>query len=272
MELVVWCYQKFNFVFFVHTNATKIDHMLQYQGKLVLRIAEVVVKANISDFPGVGKKVGKNKNISIDESVDKLPTILPVLELSRSLLMPQSQLPLSIEISSFISLLPELIEGRIIAVIPLLQNETFKNVGCAGKIQEVQFSKDDVKLLVHGLCRFEVLETLSNASGRLRQTKVSYDKYHDDLIQVDCVQNHEELLSAIEKYFKKYSIDRDLSIIKDTPTNVLVSAITMAFPFQPIEKCSLLETASVEEQCNMIIKIITMDCYNHSLASGKTIN
>ena len=235
----------------------------------------MVVKANVSDFPGVSKKVEKNKSISIDEVVDKLPTVLPVLELSRSLLMPQSQLPLSIAISSFISLLPEIIEGKIIAIMPfmpLLQHETFKNVGCAGKIQEVQFSNNDVKLLVHGLCRFEVLETSSNASGQLRQAKVSYDKYHDDLIQVDCVPNHEELLLAIEKFFKKYSIDKDLSIIKETPTNVLVSAITMAFPFHPIEKQTLLETVSVEEQCNIIIKIITMDYYNHSLTFGKTIN
>lgn len=237
-------------------------------------IMNVILKYKVSDASYFKDDICCNrKGIDTDAlSVDNLPSVLPVLNLSSSLLMPRSQLPISVSTYNFISALPALMSGKIIAIIPTGVQSNINRVGCAGKIQEIQFDNDEVKILIHGVCRFEVGEQLGGSINSLQHVRVSYDRYKGDLEQTDNISNRERLLSAIESYFRKFSIDRNWSIIKDTPADILVSAITMAFPFHPLEKQALLETVSVEEQCEMIINIIEMDSYSHSLTPIKTIN
>lgn len=213
----------------------------------------------------------------IDEK--RLPDILPALEISFALLMPQSQLPIEISEKSFMSVLPELLEGNLVAIIPAypklnFSHSIYKNsrVGCLGKINDIQYNDNNVRLLIHGVCRFDVIEELSGGKNLLPRVRVLYDKYISDLNAPNEKWDCSKLLSVLNNYFKKFSIERDWNTIKDTPANVLVSAITMAFPFHPIEKQALLETVSLDERSEMISKIIEMNSFSHSLEPVNTIN
>ena len=207
-------------------------------------------------------------NIAVVSEIDELPIVLPVLKISFTVLMPQSQLPLSISRDNFISAIPELLEGSVIAIVPTW----FETVGCVGKVREVRFPKDEILVFIQGICRFELLEVLPEGKDTLPRIKVSYEKYKEDLNPSCNAENRENLLSTIDDFFKKFSIVQDWSTIKNTPTNVLVSAITMAFPFHPIEKQSLLKTVSLDERSKMITKIIEMNSFSRSLDTIKTIN
>lgn len=235
----------------------------------------MVFKTDISSIVCNTEQLNEENNASTSVSVNEvnLPNVLPVFELPYSVLMPKTQLPLSISNDNFFSVLSNLMDSKTIAVMPLLQPGRLQNVGCAGKIQDVQVGNDEIKLVVQGICRFNVLENITSNSRSLRRVKVLYDKYKRDICQTnDSTANYEQLLVAIEKYFKMFSIDRNWSVIKNISPSVLVSTITMAFPFHPLEKQLILETVSVEEQCNMIIKIIEMDKYKRFLTPMKTIN
>jgi len=211
------------------------------------------------------------KNVSnkaVMTKLNDLSTILPVLRISFTVLMPQSQLPLSISIDNFVSAVPELLEGNLVAIIPTWS----KTVGCAGKVQDIRFSNDEVLVSIQGICRFEIIETLPEAKNTLPRVKVSYEKYKEDLNPSCNTENGEKLLSVIDNFFKKFSIERDWDTVKNTPSNILVSAITTAFPFHPIEKQALLETVSLDEQSKMIMKIIEMNSFCRSMEPVMTIN
>ncbi len=212
-------------------------------------------------------------------SIEKLPDKLPFLEISFAILMPQSQLPIEVSSKSFVSVLPDLMEGSLVAVIPSYPKINFSHkiykcsrVGCLGKIKDIQYNDEDVRLLIQGICRFDVLEELPSGKNLLPRVRVSYERFKCDLNQSNEVSNSDKLLSVLDDYFKKFSIERDWNSIKNTPTNILVSAITMAFPFHPIEKQALLETVSLDERSKMITEIIEMNSFNRSLEPINTIN
>lgn len=222
--------------------------------------------------------INQSKTSEISNDIT-LATELPMLELSFAILMPHSQLPISMTVDSFVSTLPDLLEGHLVAVIspyPKINlshgSYTQPRVGCTGKISDINYANGEVRMLIQGLCRFELVEELPSKKNTLPRITVSYSKFQNDLNTTANISNREQLLLAIGTYLNKFSIEQDWDTIKNTPSNVLISAITMAFPFHPLEKQSLLETISVEEQSQIITKIIEMDAYEKSLNPVTTVN
>ena len=210
-----------------------------------------------------------------------LPEILSVLHMKSTILLPKAQLPICMSSISYLDIASELIENNIIGVIqptPTFSNseqhcvlpQPFK-IGCAGQIKEIGSSEDEVTIIIQGLCRFETVEVLPTDKNGLDRIRVSYDKYKIDLEEHDNTFDKSQLLTALNLYFKHLEIYPNWPEIEKTPPEVLISALAMACPFHPSEKQSLLETVNIQDQSEMITKIIEMNSFNR-FHSTNTIN
>ncbi|MDR3031468.1 MAG: LON peptidase substrate-binding domain-containing protein, partial [Holosporales bacterium] len=98
--------------------------------------------------------------------MENLPSLLPVLRVRSTILLPHAQLPITMFESDYLESAPELVENNIIAVVqpkPIFSRRdkslelanSFK-CGCAGRITDIHFSRDEVFINIFGLCRFDI--------------------------------------------------------------------------------------------------------------------
>ncbi len=193
--------------------------------------------------------------------INKLPEILQILKIKAAVLMPKAQLPVYISPSNYEEIGMELIENNIIGIMqPNIGLEEFK-IGCAGVIKEIHNIDDNITIIVQGLCRFEITEILPTDKNGLERSKVSYSKYNIDMNNNEAVFDTTSLFSALNTYFKNLSISPNWDEISKTSPQLLISALVMACPLHPSERQSLLETVDIQDQSNMITRIIEINSF-----------
>lgn len=188
--------------------------------------------------------------------------------------MPHAQLPIIMSENDYAAISSELVESNIVAVIqpkPLIKdssgkkknNKAFKT-GCAGRITEIVPIANEISVNIQGLCRFEIVHDFSEDISGVERVAVSYKKFLIDTETppAEFEFDRNRLMSALDVYFKNLEISPNWKEIEKTPTNVLVSALAMACPFNPSEKQSLLETVDAKERTDMIVKIIEMNSFD----------
>ncbi|MBR1944343.1 MAG: LON peptidase substrate-binding domain-containing protein [Alphaproteobacteria bacterium] len=193
---------------------------------------------------------------------NKLPEILPILKVKSAVLMPKAQLPVCILQSTYEEVANEVIENNIIGIVqPNIGLETFK-IGCAGIINEIHKIEDEVTIIMQGLCRFEIIESLPTDRNGLERAIVSYIKYNVDInSNNDVILDTKPLFNALNKYFKHFSISPNWAEIEKTSPQLLISALVMACPLHPSERQSLLETVDIQDQSNMITRMIEINSF-----------
>ena len=191
----------------------------------------------------------------------KLPEILPILKVKSAVLMPKAQLPVCISPSTYDEIRQELIEDNIMGIIqPSIGLEEFK-IGCAGIIKEIHNIEDEITIIIQGICRFEIIKTLPTDRNGLERSKVSYKKYNVDMKNKEVVFDTKSLFSALNTYFKNLSISPNWDEIEKTSPQLLISALVMACPLHPSERQSLLETVNIQDQSNMITRMIEINSF-----------
>lgn len=199
--------------------------------------------------------------IEFDVKNDKLPEILPILKVKSAVLMPKAQLPVCISPSTYEEISQELIENNIIGIVqPSIGLESFKT-GCAGLIREIHNIEDDITIIIQGICRFEIIESLPTDRNGLERATVSYNKYNVDINNSEVAFDTKSLFSALNMYFKHLSISPNWDEIEKTSPQLLISALVMACPLHPSERQSLLETVDIQDQSNMITRIIEINSF-----------
>ncbi len=216
-------------------------------------------------------------------SMIDLPKTLPIFRVKSTILMPHAQLPVTMSEGDYVEIAPEIVENNIVAIVqprPVFERkkkqkilESSFNIGCAGRIMDVNFLDREVTMTIQGLCRFDVVSYAEMTNGVAERVVVDYDRYIIDTVEeIDCFEfNKDRLMNALDVYFKNLEIFPNWKEIRKTPADVLVSALAMACPLHPSEKQSLLETVDIKERSDMITKIIEMnsrDMYN----TASTVN
>lgn len=192
---------------------------------------------------------------------NELPEILPILKIKSAILMPKAQLPVCISPSTYDEIGQELFENNIIGIVqPDIGSENFKT-GCSGLIKEIHNIEEDITVIIQGLCRFEIVEQLLHDRNGLERAKVSYTKYKIDMNSKNIVLDTKSLFSALNIYFKNLSISPNWEEIEKTSPQLLISALVMACPLHPNERQSLLETVNIQDQSNMITRIIEINSF-----------
>ncbi len=189
---------------------------------------------------------------------EDLPEILPLYAAEGTVLLPRAQLPLMVQgIEEKAIVDYALQEGhRLLGIIqPNPEGGHFQK-GCVGRIINFQ-DGPRVFIVLGGLCRFNVNEVFE---GFIKKARVSYGGYEQDLenSSVDPLVNRPRLLGLLKDYLDDQDISANWDEIDHASDDLILNSLTMACPFEPIEKQALLETPSLSERCDMMIALMEM--------------
>lgn len=193
-----------------------------------------------------------------------LPNILPLFPLHGVLLLPGGRLPLNIFEPRYKALFDDALRGdRMIGMIQPKKHggDDLYSVGCTGKVVEFLETPDGrYEVVLAGLVRFTVKEEIAVRDAGYRSAYVGWDVYADDLDNnhkcLDVCRN--KLKELLEKYFSKQEMSCDWGAIDETSDGKLMTCLSMACPFDAIEKQALLEEKNCSKRAEMFIAMLEM--------------
>jgi Lon protease-like protein len=200
--------------------------------------------------------------------IHELPDSLPLYEAEGTILLPRAQLPIMVQgIEERESIEAAFKDGhRLLGVIQSNPEGGYFHKGCAGRIIHFQ-EGPRVFIILGGLCRFHISEILE---GPVKKARVTYQGYEQDLeaTTADPFVNRPRLLGLLKEYLDDQDILANWDEIDHASDDLILNSLTMACPFDPLEKQALLETSSLSERCDMIIALMEMA---HSPFQGKRL-
>ncbi len=189
---------------------------------------------------------------------EDLPTTLPLYAAEGTVLLPRAQLPLIVQgVEEKATVDRALQDGhRLLGVIQSNPEGGHFQKGCVGRI--ISFQEGPRAFVVlGGMCRFNVHEVFE---GFVKKAHVSYVGYEQDLenFSVDPLVDRPRLLGLLKEYLQEQDITANWDEINRASDDLILNSLTMACPFEPLEKQALLETTSLSERCDMMIALMEM--------------
>ncbi|MBP6951051.1 MAG: LON peptidase substrate-binding domain-containing protein [Alphaproteobacteria bacterium] len=188
-----------------------------------------------------------------------LPLSLPLYAANSTILLPRAQLPLLLQAKSEVNLVEYAFQQRhrLVGVIQGNPEGGHFQKGCAGKIINFQDGAQ-IFITLGGLCRFEIEEILEE--GPVKIAKVNYQGYESDLEESasDPFVDRSRLLNLLKDYLDDQNITANWEEIDHASDDLIISSLSMACPFKPVEKQALLEISSLSERCDMMIALMEM--------------
>ena len=204
-----------------------------------------------------------------------LPSKIPVFPLSNFIIFPKTSVPLNIFETRYIQMVDDAINGDgIIGMIqPKKKNSdipTLYDIGCAGKISNINKTKDGRYLIViNGISRFKIEKEI-NTEKKYRKFSINFKKYSNDLIDERKSINFSDL-ELIFKNFK-YLFDKmgyliNWKELEKESLDKTINGLSMAAPFSSEEKQILLESVSILERkkkLEEILKTYVLDDFSNT--------
>ncbi|WP_455373676.1 LON peptidase substrate-binding domain-containing protein [Limibacillus halophilus] len=205
-----------------------------------------------------------------DPTFDELPQSLPIFPLAGALLLPRAQLPLNIFEPRYLAMVDFALKGeRMIGMILPREDVTgitmggspVYPLGCAGRI--VSFAEtDDGRYLItlKGLIRFDVKDELPIEQG-FRRVTADFAPYRADLEQPEVEEDffdRQRLLANLKRYFEAEGITADWEAIEEAPGERLITSLSMACPFDSLEKQALLQAPDNTARAETLIRLLEM--------------
>lgn len=191
-------------------------------------------------------------------TLEELPGILPLYGAQGTILLPRAQLPLILIDSEGQAALESALtdKSRLLGVLQANPKGGHFKKGCVGRIVSFQ---ENIRpfVLLQGLCRFNIEEIFE---GPVLKARVSYEGYQKDLDDFfsDPFMDRKRLLDRLKAYLSDQEISANWEEIDHASDDLILNSLTMACPFEPIEKQALLETESLSERCDMMIALMEM--------------
>lgn len=190
--------------------------------------------------------------------IDKFPKQIPIFPLSGVIYFPKTNLPLNIFEQRYLSLVNDAFnKNKLIGMIQSKKSdEEVYKVGCLGKINDLQKSKDG-RILINliGLTRFEVLEEVNNSKS-YREFIVNYKKFSSDLEPISEDVGTESLFEKSKKFFKNNGLLLNWKEFDKIEKVQKINTLAMIAPITNEEKQKLLETMTLKEKINTLENII----------------
>jgi Lon protease-like protein len=196
-----------------------------------------------------------------------LPQVIPVFPLGGALLLPRGILPLNIFEPRYLNMIDDAMASeRIIGMIQTRdggprETPALASMGCAGKITSFTETADGRYLIsLTGLCRFKVAQEL-NLSSPYRQVRADYAACEDDLADPaePEVGARDEVFSALKLYLEHGGLALDWGAAADAPLDSLIVSLSMALPFDAVEKQALLEAPDLVARRKTLIALLQID-------------
>lgn len=220
--------------------------------------------------------------------LEDLPNEFAVFPLTGVLLLPRGKLPLNLFERRYLAMASDsLATGRMFGMIQPDPNAPTPDaaaeapdepglyrVGCLGRVSS--FSEtDDGRLLVTltGLVRFTVdSETLGHRG--YRRVRGDFARYIDDLgLPRSAVEiEREKLLTALRGYFARRNVDANWDAIRGLSDDGLVTTLSMACPFEAVEKQALLEAPTDADRAATLLALLQMGAAGPDLPPGHSVS
>ncbi len=207
------------------------------------------------------------------DTIDELPTHIPLFPLSGVLLLPRGQLPLNIFEPRYIELVETCLgQGRVIGMIQprdepedeqsadKMGRDGLQKIGCLGRITSFSETEEGRFLVaLTGISRFEISQEL-NVLTPYRQAHVAYHGFAQDLTpnigELDV--KRDELLHVLDRYLTKNQLSIDWDNIAQSSNEELVNSLSMISPYGLREKQAMLEAETLSERCDILIALTEM--------------
>ena len=193
------------------------------------------------------------------------PSVIPVFPLSGVIYFPKTNLPLNIFEQRYVDLVNDTYNNdKLMGMIQSHKNgNEVYNVGCLGKISDLQKSSDG-RILINltGITRFEIIKEINN-SKLYREFKVDYKNYELDLRETSEDQNADSLMSKAKNFFKKNGLLLNWKEFAKLDKVQKINTLSMISPITNEEKQKLLEALTIKDKINTLEKII--DFYIHEV-------
>jgi Lon protease-like protein len=195
------------------------------------------------------------------ETIEDLPTVLPVFPLAAPLLLPGTVVPLCARDWGQSNLLEDVWDGdRFVAVVQPLTagigdeigdvsepDAPLFEVGCLGLLGEVGEDDDDEPVgLAWGAVRFRIVEELPPILG-YRRIRVDYSEFRDDLDRLRAGLEFPALKAIVRQRIEDTATELDAEITDRMMGTEIVTALAHAIAFSAAERQFLMETPSLHD-------------------------
>jgi len=142
------------------------------------------------------------------------------------------------------------------------------SVGCLGRLEEVEDRLDgQIGIVLNGWVRFRIVEELEEQWG-YRRVMADYSEFLHDLDADPEGPDPARLLAAVRKVSTVRGIDFDLELLNSLPGDVLVNALSTAFPFAPVERQALLEAPTLDQREELLFHLLMMGLKDPEVEGG----
>ncbi|EYS90517.1 hypothetical protein X471_01224 [Bartonella bacilliformis str. Heidi Mejia] len=191
-----------------------------------------------------------------------LPKKIALFPLEGALLLPGGFLSLNIFQPNVLEMIEDVMaSNRLLGIIQPLSSDgdcpstQLYKMGCIGRITNYNETGNGRLLIaLQGICRFTLEQELVNTKSYRVAMIQSNTK---DLQEPDTSEsiNRENLLNTIEHYLTIHEMEHNWDSIVQTPTPVLVNALSALIPFAPEEKQALLEAPDIESRAQTLLAL-----------------
>ena len=190
--------------------------------------------------------------------MSNLPKIIPVFPLSGIIYFAKTNLPLNIFEERYLNLINDAYnKNKLMGMVQSKkENNSVYKVGCLGKINDYQKTKDG-RILINltGVTRFKILEEITN-DKLYREFKVDYKIFEKDLSENIKEINSSNLIEKAKIFFKKNGLLLNWKEFEKLDQMQRVNTLAMIAPVTSEEKQKLLETITLEEKIETLENII----------------
>lgn len=211
------------------------------------------------------------------------PQTLPVFPLTGQLMLPGTFLPLNIFEERYLRMVKDVLEGdgRIGMIQPMipgldnwgvpplnLDDPELYSVGCCGRISQHELQEDGRYLIVlEGVVRFRILRELEQRGG-YRRVRADFTEFEIDTGQEESEIDRLAVLSILDEFARQNDLDFDPDVLGALSGPRLVSTLSTALPFSPVEKQALLEAYTPDDRASLLITLMGIDLESTSPGSS----
>lgn len=185
-------------------------------------------------------------------------TRLSIFPLTGAVLFPGLQLPLHIFEPRYRAMVGDaLARDRLIGMVQPSEQEEgapLYNIGCVGKIEEVETSEDGrYNIVLVGIARFRILRELETNTPFRQVEAELFDEPEGEYLSLGerASFEHEARKFADSQ---GYAIDWDSVAQLDDET--LINGVSQIAPFDAAAKQALLEAPNLRERCDLLVSLL----------------
>lgn len=202
-------------------------------------------------------------------SPERLPEVLPILPLTRSLLLPGTLVFLQVTDPRHRRLVDDVLaetEGRdcMGLIQPVEENPgdlaraELYEVGCLGHVEETRERDDSgYSLLIKGSMRFRRVEELEPERG-YRRMEVDYEPFLGDLDEPWEEADFTEVRDELRERIESRQVNFDMGILDRVAGADIVNGLSQLFPLSQAERQALLESPTVHDRQDMLLNLMRM--------------